>query len=64
MQFIKKLGGSVELADVGKQTLSDGTEIPLPPVILGQLGNDPNKKMVCMYGHLDVQPAFKVYPEY
>lgn len=58
-EFIKKLGGSVELADVGKQPLPDGTEIPLPPVILGQLGNDPKKKMICMYGHLDVQPAFK-----
>lgn len=58
-EFIKKLGGSVELVDVGKQPLPDGTEIPLPPVLLGQLGNDPAKKMVCLYGHLDVQPAFK-----
>jgi nonspecific dipeptidase len=58
-KFIEKLGGSVELADVGKQKLEDGTEIPLPPVILGQLGNDPKKKMICLYGHLDVQPAKK-----
>jgi nonspecific dipeptidase len=47
----------VELCDVGKQDLPDGTQIPLPPVILGQLGNDPDKKMLCIYGHLDVQPA-------
>uniref|UniRef100_A0A3B4FPZ2 Cytosolic non-specific dipeptidase n=1 Tax=Pundamilia nyererei TaxID=303518 RepID=A0A3B4FPZ2_9CICH len=32
-------------------------EIPLPPIILGQLGSDPAKKTVCIYGHLDVQPA-------
>ena len=48
------------MVDVGKQELPDGKEIPLPPVLLGQLGNDPKKKMVCMYGHLDVQPAFRV----
>ena len=58
--MIQKLGGSVELVDVGKQPPSDGSEIPLPPVLLGQLGNDPDKKMVLMYGHLDVQPALKV----
>jgi len=34
-------------------------KVPLPPVILGQLGNDPKKKTVCIYGHLDVQPAKK-----
>ena len=31
--------------------------IPLPPIILGHLGSDPSKKTVCVYGHLDVQPA-------
>ena len=29
----------------------------LPPIILGNLGADPGKKTVCVYGHLDVQPA-------
>ena len=48
------------MCDVGKQTLPDGTQIPLPPVILGQLGTDPKKKTVCLYGHLDVQPAMLV----
>ncbi|XP_064635437.1 cytosolic non-specific dipeptidase-like [Lineus longissimus] len=56
---IESLGGRVELCDVGMQDLPDGTKIPLPPVILGQLGNDPSKKTVCIYGHLDVQPAKK-----
>lgn len=29
----------------------------MPPIILGRLGSDPGKKTVCIYGHLDVQPA-------
>lgn len=37
--------------------LPDGSEIPLPPILLGRLGSDPQKKTVCIYGHLDVQPA-------
>lgn len=54
---IKQLGGSVELVDIGTQKLPDGSEIPLPPILLGKLGSDPQKKTVCIYGHLDVQPA-------
>ncbi|XP_068188962.1 cytosolic non-specific dipeptidase [Antennarius striatus] len=54
---IEKLGGTVEMVDVGKQKLASGEEIPLPPIILGRLGSDPGKKTVCIYGHLDVQPA-------
>lgn len=34
-----------------------GKTVPLPPVLLGSLGNDPQKNTVCLYGHLDVQPA-------
>lgn len=37
--------------------LPSGEEIALPPIVLGQLGSDPRKKTVCIYGHLDVQPA-------
>lgn len=48
------LGGEVELADLGVQ---HGANIPLPPVLLGILGKDPAKKTLCVYGHLDVQPA-------
>ncbi|XP_072460195.1 cytosolic non-specific dipeptidase [Notamacropus eugenii] len=54
---IRQLGGTTELIDIGKQKLHDGSEIPLPPILLGTLGSDPLKKTVCVYGHLDVQPA-------
>jgi len=37
--------------------LPSGEQIPLPPIVLGRLGSDPGKKTVCIYGHLDVQPA-------
>lgn len=56
---LESLGACVELCDVGKQTLPDGLVLPLPPVLLGWLGNDPKKKTICCYGHLDVQPAAK-----
>lgn len=38
-QKLKKIGATVELADIGKQTLHDGRILPLPQVILGTLGN-------------------------
>lgn len=56
-KIIEDLGGSVEKCDVGMQTLADGSQIPLPNVLLGKLGTDKSKKTVCVYGHLDVQPA-------
>ena len=31
----------------------------LPPILLAKFGEDPQKKTVCVYGHLDVQPAAK-----
>lgn len=54
---MESLGIQIELADVGKQKLADGSQIDLPPVILGTYGNDQTKKTVLIYGHLDVQPA-------
>lgn len=36
---LKKLGASVELAELGNQTLPGGRVIPLPEVVLGTLGN-------------------------
>ncbi|XP_071957141.1 cytosolic non-specific dipeptidase-like [Antedon mediterranea] len=54
---LEKLGATVELVKLGQQTLDDGTVLDLPEAILGSLGSDPNKKTVCLYGHLDVQPA-------
>jgi acetylornithine deacetylase/succinyl-diaminopimelate desuccinylase-like protein len=32
---------------------------PLPPILLGEFPLDPKKHTVCVYGHLDVQPAAK-----
>jgi len=55
-----KLGIDVELCDNPDkyQTFEDSEEpVPLPPIILGKLGGDLNKKTICVYGHLDVQPA-------
>lgn len=56
---LENLGATIELCPnpLGKQTLYSGQQIDLPPIILGFLGNDPKKKTVCVYGHLDVQPA-------
>lgn len=55
--WIRRLGGTVELRDLGKQTLGDGTQIPLPPAIFASVGNDASKPTLFVYGHLDVQPA-------
>lgn len=60
LQEFGKFGAKTELVDVGTQTLSDGSVIPLPPILLGTLGNDPQKKTLLVYGHMDVQPALKV----
>ena len=57
---MEKLGATCELEDIGEQTLPDGSKLPLPPILLGSLGSDPNKKTLLIYGHLDVQPAEKV----
>jgi len=55
---MEKLGFTTKLVDPGMQEMPDGSgTIPLPPILLASLGNDPNKKTLCIYGHLDVQPA-------
>ncbi|KAK5641500.1 hypothetical protein RI129_010047 [Pyrocoelia pectoralis] len=54
---LRKLGFQVSLENIGMQVLSNGTKLQLPPVLLATLGNDPKKKTVCIYGHLDVQQA-------
>ncbi|XP_046997120.1 cytosolic non-specific dipeptidase [Schistocerca americana] len=54
---LEKLGAETELHDVGTQVTPSGKKLPLPPVLCGILGKDPKKKTVCVYGHLDVQPA-------
>lgn len=53
---LQALGTTTELCDIGVQVLNDKT-VPLPPILLGTLGNDPKKNTICLYGHLDVQPA-------
>ena len=52
---IEKLGGKTILVDNPVGTV----ETPLPPILLGEFAVDPSKKTVCVYGHLDVQPAKK-----
>lgn len=54
-----ELGAQSRLEELGNQTLPDGRVIQLPPVCLAQFGDDPAKKTLVVYGHLDVQPAYK-----
>ncbi|XP_062056300.1 beta-Ala-His dipeptidase [Lepus europaeus] len=54
---LQRLGASVDSMDLGSQQLPGGQSLPLPPILLAELGNDPRKPTVCFYGHLDVQPA-------
>ncbi|KAM8782492.1 beta-Ala-His dipeptidase [Rhynchonycteris naso] len=54
---LRHLGASVDLVDSGSQQLPDGQTLPIPPVVLAELGNVPQKSTVCFYGHVDVQPA-------
>ncbi|XP_044734561.1 cytosolic non-specific dipeptidase isoform X1 [Chrysoperla carnea] len=56
-ETLKNLGAKVELRDIGTEKLPNGSTIPLPPVLLGSLGDDKNKQTILLYGHLDVQPA-------
>lgn len=37
--------------------LADGSIIPLPKVVTAEFGDDVNKHTVCVYGHVDIQPA-------
>ena len=53
---LKELGVTTKLVDLGKHVM-DGQELPLPPAILGRIGEDPKKKTVLIYGHYDVQPV-------
>lgn len=57
--WIHKLGGKTEKFDIGMQKLPSGKTIPLPPILVASFITDPAKKTVCVYGHLDVQPAAK-----
>ena len=58
--YLKKqltdVGCDVRAVPLGTQNLN-GQDIELPPVLLGSIGNDPNKKTILTYGHFDVQPV-------
>jgi nonspecific dipeptidase len=59
-QWIEKLGGSALLKPNPVPFDDDGGEgvnLKNPPILLGTFGNDPSKRTICVYGHLDVQPA-------
>ncbi|OLN87030.1 Cys-Gly metallodipeptidase dug1-like protein 2 [Colletotrichum chlorophyti] len=50
----RDVGVEVTLKDLGKQA---GTDLDLPPLVLGRYGRDPNKPTLLVYSHYDVQPA-------
>lgn len=56
---LKAVGVSVKSVPLGKQKLGE-QELDLPPAILGEIGNDPNKKTILCYGHFDVQPVRRI----
>ena len=56
---LNKYGVETKQVDLGYQTI-DGQQLKLPNAILGRVGNDPAKKTVLVYGHMDVQPVSKI----
>lgn len=52
---ITRLGGKVDL----KPNPAATAERDLPPILLAEFMVDPQKKTLCVYSHLDVQPAAK-----
>lgn len=56
---LKKHGVHVTLEPLGDQRLSDGSKVPYPPLLLASTTHDVKRKTLCVYGHLDVQPARK-----
>ncbi|KAJ6545634.1 hypothetical protein B0H19DRAFT_999261, partial [Mycena capillaripes] len=55
---LRAVGVETRQADLGTHVM-DGHTLPLPPAIVGRIGNDKSKKTVLIYGHFDVQPASK-----
>ncbi|OJT06568.1 Cys-Gly metallodipeptidase dug1 [Trametes pubescens] len=55
---LQSLKVSTQRVDLGFQDgQPDDEPLPLPPVILSRVGEDPAKRTVLVYGHYDVQPA-------
>ncbi|KAF7334577.1 CNDP dipeptidase [Mycena venus] len=55
---LQAVGVTTKQVDLGQHVM-DGQTLPLPPAILGRIGEDPGKKTILIYGHFDVQPASK-----
>jgi Cys-Gly metallodipeptidase DUG1 len=53
---LTSLGVKAESRPIGTHTL-DGKEVPLPPVIIGSIGNDP-KKVSSVSSTLSCKPPF------
>lgn len=53
---LEAVGVATKIVPMGPQEL-DGQTVELPPVVLGKLGEDKNKKTVLIYAHYDVQPV-------
>ncbi|TEA21628.1 Cys-Gly metallodipeptidase dug1 [Colletotrichum sidae] len=51
---LRAFGAEVSTKPLGKQ---EGTELKLPPLVLGRYGRDPEKPTILVYSHYDVQPA-------
>ncbi|KAG1743714.1 CNDP dipeptidase [Suillus paluster] len=54
---LKALGVETKLVWLGYE--DDDKKLQLPPLVIGRIGSDSNKKTVLVYGHYDVQPAQK-----
>eukprot|EP00053_Salpingoeca_punica_P011993 m.107056 g.107056 ORF g.107056 m.107056 type:complete len:478 (-) comp15828_c0_seq4:1717-3150(-) len=56
-----RLGGDAKLHDIGTHTHASGVVLPLPPILTVEFRSKKAGplKTVCVYGHLDVQPAEK-----
>ena len=52
---VHRLGGKTTVV----QNPLNSDKQTYPPILLGEFAVDPKKKTVCVYGHLDVQPAAK-----
>lgn len=52
-EYMESLGGQTRVVPNPVGT----AERALPPILLGEFMSNPSKKTVCVYGHLDVQPA-------
>ncbi|XP_077560690.1 cytosolic non-specific dipeptidase-like [Haemaphysalis longicornis] len=55
--MLQEQGVLVSLEGLGNQQMPDGTTLPLPPLLLGTTARVPDRKTLCVYGHLDVHPA-------